>query len=50
MASMEIEIIEKLNANKLKGFPTLHTTFQQGEQSPETHIVTDLIGSSLSWF
>lgn len=50
MALMEKEIIHKLNQKGFKGFPTIVNKCNAGIYSDDDTMITDLIGSSLSWF
>ena len=53
MAELERDIIRKANKKAFVGFPTLYT-FPVNPQfegvTDESLVVTDLLGSSLSWF
>jgi hypothetical protein len=52
MAELEREIIYRTNKKGFIGFPTLYT-FQTSNFPGVNHeqlLITDLIGSSLSWF
>ena len=50
MAQVEKDIMQRLNYKGYKGFPTLITRYNLGPYAEEDNLVTDLIGSSLSWF
>ncbi len=52
MAEIERDIIGRTNKQGYLGFPTLYNFPMQVLEGvpPESLVVTDLIGSSLSWF